>query len=339
MVIAASFAVVACQTAAPSAPTPTPTQAAATKPATAASGGGVPLHVSYSNLIATNLDAWLAYESGIFKQNGLDVTLDNIASSTGIPALLSGQTQIAHLGGSEALSAAAQGGDLVVIGVTNPTYPFVFMAPASISDVQQMQGKKIGVSNMGSSSDIATRVMLHKVGLDPEKDVSIVAVGSLENRIAALFSGAIDGGVAQPPDQLALEDKGFHVIYDMAAQHLPSVGDCIVVQRGWLNANHDIAQRYVDSIVQSLALSKKDKAQSIAVLSKYLKNTDQRALDVTYTFFVGSVEPDYPVVKPELYADSVQQLSASNEKIKSFDLKSILDNSLVQSAMDRHVGP
>ena len=41
---------------------------------------------------------------------------------------------------------------------------------------------------------------------------------------------AIDGGVAQPPDQLVLEDKGFHVIYDLAAQKLPSVGDSVVVQ-------------------------------------------------------------------------------------------------------------
>src|SRR5205807_5026260 len=185
---------------------------------------------------------------GIFKQNGLDVQLDNIASSTGVPALLSGQTQVAQLGGSEALSAAAGGGDLVIIGIIGGVYPFVFMAPASIASVDQLKGKKIGVSNIGSSSDIATRVMLHNVGLDPEKDVSIVAVGSLENRMAALLNGAIDGGVAQPPDQLALEDKGFHVIYDLAAQKLPSVGDSIVVQRSWLNSNHDVVQRYLDSI-------------------------------------------------------------------------------------------
>src|SRR5207248_2097923 len=122
-------------------------------------------------------------------------------------------------------------------------------------------------------------------------------------------------------------------------QKLPSVGDCIVVQRAWLNSNHDVAQRYIDSIVQAFALSKKNKEQSLPVLGKYLKNDDQRAMGVTYDFFVGTVTPDYPVVKPELFADAVQQLGAQNEKIKTFDLKSILDNQFVQSAMDRHVGP
>ncbi len=320
---------------------PSPAASAATSaPAAAAKPTAVTatLSVSYSNLIADNLPEWYAYESGIFKQNGLDVTLQNIASSTGIPALISGQVQFAHLGGSETLSAAVEGGDLVIIAITGPVYPFVFMAPASINSVQDLKGKKIGVSNPGSSSDIATRVMLSKVGLDPDKDVSIVAVGSLANRTAALLSGAIDAGLAQPPDQLALEDKGFHVIYDLAAQKLPSVGDCIVVQRTYLNSNRAVIQQYIDSIVQAIAATKKNKEASLPVLSKYLKTDDQRALGVTYDFFVGSVTPDYPVVSPDLFADAIQQLGSSNDKIKNFDVKSILDNSFVQSAMDRKVG-
>jgi hypothetical protein len=72
---------------------------------------------------------------------------------------------------------------------------------------------------------------------------------------------------------------------------------------------------------------------------KYLKNDDQRAMGVTYDFFVGTVTPDYPVVKADLFTDAMQTLGATNEKIKNFDLNSILDNEFIQSAMDRHVGP
>jgi NitT/TauT family transport system substrate-binding protein len=307
--------------------------------ATGAAGAATSLQVSYSNLIADNLPEWQAYESGIFKQHGLDVGLQNIVSSTGIPALIAGQVQIAHLGGSETLSAAAQGADLVVIGITGPVYPFVFMAPASISSVDQLKGKKIGVSNIGSSSDIATRVMLNKVGIDPDKDVTIVPVGSLQNRTAALLNGAIDGGVAQPPDQLVLEDKGFHVVYDLAAQKLPSVGDCIVVQRSYLTTHKDVLQRYVDSVVQAIAYSKKNRAESLPVLGKYLNTDDQRGLGATYDFFVGNVTPDYPTVSANLWGDAIEQLGAQNDKIKGFDVNTILDDEFVQSAMDRRVGP
>ncbi len=75
------------------------------------------------------------------------------------------------------------------------------------------------------------------------------------------------------------------------------------------------------------------------MLAKYLKNDDQRALGVTYDFFVGTVTPDYPVVEPEYFADAVEQLGTTNDKIKTFDLKSMLDNEFVQSAMTRKVGP
>jgi NitT/TauT family transport system substrate-binding protein len=245
---------------------------------------------------------------------------------------------MANVGGSETLSAAAQGADLVIIGTTLPVYPFVFMAPGNISSVDELKGKTIGVSNIGSTSDTATRVTLRNVGLDPNKDVTIVSVGSLENRMAALFQGAIDGGVAQPPEQLALEDKGFHVIYDLAAHKVPAAGGGIVVQRSWLKANRDVAQRYIDSLVEAAARSRQDKEAAIKVLQKYLNTDDRRALEATYDFFVGSVIPIYPTVNAAQFGDTVTQLAATNPRVKEFDLSTLLDDSLVQSAIERKVG-
>lgn len=296
------------------------------------------LHVSYSNVITDNLPAWEAFEAGIFKQNGLEVQLDNIPSSTGIPALISGQIQVAQLGGSETMSAAAAGADLAVLGIISPVYPFVFMVPNSITSLDQMRGKKIGVSNAGSTSDIATRVMLRKAGLNPDTDVTILAVGSLENRVAALTNGAIDGGMATPPDQLVLEEKGFHVIYDMAQQKLPSAGDVIAVKRSWLDQNQTVAQAYVDSVIQGVMRSRSDREFTLKVLEKYLKTSDQHALNVTYDYFVGEVTPVYPVIGVQNFEDAISQLSQSNDKIKTFDVKSMLVPQFVQSAMDRKVG-
>jgi NitT/TauT family transport system substrate-binding protein len=245
---------------------------------------------------------------------------------------------MANVGGSETLSAAAQGADLVIIGTTLPVYPFVFMAPGNITSVDELKGKTIGVSNIGSTSDTATRVTLRNVGLDPNKDVTIVSVGSLENRMAALFQGAIDGGVAQPPEQLALEDKGFHVIYDLAAQKVPAAGGGIVVQRSWLKANRDVAQRYIDSLVEAAARSRQDKELAIKVLQKYLNTDDRRALEATYEFFVGSVIPIYPTVSVGQFGDTVAQLASTNPRVKDFDLSTLLDDSFVQNAIERKVG-
>jgi NitT/TauT family transport system substrate-binding protein len=337
LLTAVSLLAAACSPAA-SPPGPSAPGAAPTGAANASGGAPTKLTVSFSNLIADNLAEWTAKEAGIFDKHGLDVDLENIASAQGVAAILSGQVQVGQFGGSETVSAAAGGADLVILGNLAPVYPFVFMSPADLTNVQDLRGKKIGVSAIGSSSDIATRVMLRNVGLDSEKDVTIVPVGSLENRIAALTNGAIQGGVAQPPDQLALEDKGFHVLYDLAQQKLPSANTAIVVQRAWLNANRDVAQRYVDSLVEAIARNRSDKAFATQVIKKYLKIEDDRAAATTYDFFVGQVTPQYPLSRPEQFEDAISQLSTSNEKVRGFDVTKIFDTSLVQSAMDRKVG-
>jgi len=227
---------------------------------------------------------------------------------------------------------------VLVVAQLAGVYPFVLEVASEIKTVNDLKGKKVGVSSVGSSSDIATRVALKKMGLDPEKDVSILAVGSAANRVAALFAGSIQGGVSQPPDSLDLEAKGFHVLYDLASQKLPSANTSVAVRRSYIAQNKDVVQRYVDAIVLGIKKLKSDKAFGISVLKKYFNSTDDAKMGVTYDFFVGNVTPQYPVVDPALFGDAVEQLSATNDKIKSFDLNSILDNSFVQSAMDRHVG-
>jgi NitT/TauT family transport system substrate-binding protein len=313
------------------------------QPATApsASGGAtaspppVHLEVSYSNIIGDELPLWATKEGGFFEKNGLDVTLSNIASATGVPAVNAGQVTFAQVGGSEVMAAAANGADLVVIAQLAGVYPFVLEVAADIKSVNDLKGKKIGVSSPGSSSDIATRVALKKMGLDPDKDVLIQAVGSAANRTAALLSGAIQAGVSQPPDSLALEAKGFHVLYDLASQKLPSANTSVAVRRSYIGTNKAVVQRYIDSLVQGIKKMKSDKAFGVSVLKKYFNSTDEAAMSATYDFYALSVAPTQPFAKPEMYVDAQTVLGANDAKVKAFDVSKMLDSTFVQSAVDR----
>jgi NitT/TauT family transport system substrate-binding protein len=310
--------------------------------APSASAGGtlapapaVHLDVSYSNIIGDELPLWATKEGGFFEKNNLDVNLTNIASAQGVPAVLAGQITFAQVGGSETLSAVAGGADLVVVAQLAGVYPFVLEVSQDIKTVADLKGKKVGVSSFGSSSDIATRVALKKMGLDPEKDVTIVPVGSAAQRTAALLAGAIQGGVSQPPDSLTLEAKGFHVLYDLASQHLPSANTSVVVRRSYINSNKDVVQRYVDSLVLGIKKLKADKAFGVTVLKKYFQSTDDQAMGATYDFYAQLVTATQPFAKPEMFADSQTTLGATNAAVKSFDVTKMLELSFVQSAVDR----
>src|SRR3979490_2851915 len=88
----------------------------------------------------------------------VDADLQFIASSTGVPALISDQTQFALIGGPETLGAVVGGADLVAIVQLSGAQPYLMEVTKSIQTLDDLRGKKVAVSTLGSSSDTATRL-------------------------------------------------------------------------------------------------------------------------------------------------------------------------------------
>jgi ABC-type nitrate/sulfonate/bicarbonate transport system substrate-binding protein len=295
--------------------------------------------MGYSNISGDDIASWVAVETGVFARHGLNVNAQLIAGgATTTAALLSGQIQIAQAGGSESLSAVAGGADLVIVATLAGVYPYLFEVIPEIKAMPDLVGKKLGVSNVGGSADIATRVVLRQNGLDPDKDVTIVATGSSQNRTSALLSGAIQGGMAGPPDNLTVEAIGLHPILDLASQHLPSANTVVVMQRSFVAANHDVVQRYVDALAEASVQLKKDRPGTIAVFKKYFQTDDDKSMSISYDFYATEVVQPLPFPRPEQFKDAIDALSATNPKVRDVDLGKLLDPSFVQNAADRGLG-
>jgi len=317
---------------APAATAATTTGAAssATPPPTVAK-----LVVSYSNVLPDYFPVYVAKEAGIYAQNFLDIDPQLIASTTGLPALLAGQTQIAHIGGAEALSASSGGGDVVIVGNTGPVWPYVLYVSADIKAPADLKGKKVAIAGVGGSYDIGIRQMLPKLNLAADSEVTVLSTGSTANATAALLAGAVQGTLSQPPDSLKLEAAGFHVLARLAELNLPTAATTIVVKREYLQANKAIVQRYVDSIVQAIAKARSDKALTVAAMKKYLKSDDDKGLAAAYDLYLGTVLKDPPLPAASQLAGIVEVVSRTNEKVRSVDLARLVDDSLVKSAVAR----
>jgi ABC-type nitrate/sulfonate/bicarbonate transport system substrate-binding protein len=320
-----------------------PTQAAAGSPSPTARPCCTKVVAAYSNISADDWIPWYAFEKGIFKDNGLDVDLQSInGGAQTSAALLSGGIQIGQFGGSEALSANAGGADLVIVANLAPVYPYKLYVQKGIKTLADLKGKnpkaKVGVSNAGGSSDIATRSALKAAGIDPDKDVDIIAVGSHANRTAALLAGTIDAGVDDPPEDLELVKAGLTPLIDLAGQKLPAANTGVIMQRTYLTANKDTVQAYVDSLVIARLKMKSDKAGAVTVLGKYFKLDNQDALNNAYDFFMNEVTVPYLFPDVTQFKDAVEILGKTNDKIKTVDIAKMLDRSFMQSAQDRKLG-
>ncbi|MBV9327574.1 MAG: ABC transporter substrate-binding protein [Chloroflexi bacterium] len=295
-----------------------------------------PTHVlvSYSEMSSSPLPLWTAIDNGYFAQNDIQVDAQYIPSTSGVAGLLSGSTNIAFLGGSDILGAVTTGADLVVLADPIAVYPYELLVDPSITDPSQLKGKTIGISNFGSSSDVATRVVLKHFGLDPSTDVTIIAVGNGQNRSAALQSGAIQAEVDAPPTSLPLKAAGFPSLYNLAASGLPNLNNAMVVRRDWRDANRDLVQRFVDAEIQGLNEVRSRPDVGSLSLAKWL-NLDSDTATQTAQWGVANVYAVVPWVRPAAFSDSLELLAQSNDRLNGFDPSTIIDNSFVQSAQDR----
>lgn len=295
----------------------------------------VKLVVSYSNVLADFFPAYVAKEAGIFDRNGLDVDLQLIASTTGLPALLAGQTQLAHIGGSEAITSVAGGGDVVIVANTGPVWPYALYVAPDIKAPADLKGKKVAIAAAGGTYDIGVRLMLPKLGLTPDTDVTVFATGSTANAAAALLSGGVSATLSQPPDTLKLEAAGFRSLARMADFNLPTAATTVVVRRDFLTANRALVQRYVDAIVQAIARARADKPFTVATLKRYLKSDDDKGMAAAYDLYVGVVLKDLLPPTAAQLQGTAEIVGKFNDKVKNVDLAKLVDDSFVRSALDR----
>jgi sulfonate transport system substrate-binding protein len=297
---------------------------------------------AYSNAGMGHLQDWIGEDAGIFQKNGLDVLDQKVGNSTAVMAsLLSGQTDVGQSGGSDAVSADASGADVVIISVLIPVYSYLLEVPKAVTSVDQLKGKKVGVDAYGSAGEIGVRVALNKLGLNPDKDVSIVAVGDIPTRAAALLQGAIVATVLNPPASLDVESKGFHPLISLPEQKLPASTQSTIVQRSWLNAHRDLAQRYIDSIVEANTMARQNKQFTLDLMRKrmYQDTTNDAVMTAVYDFYIGQIFPPAPFPRPDMLQDSLTELASKNAAVKNIDPAKIVDPSLVQSAVDRGLAP
>jgi NitT/TauT family transport system substrate-binding protein len=321
-VAAACFALVllAASTAAPAAAAQPTTAPAIAQPASA---GLTNIAVSYPEGGA-HLPLFIARDKGIFNNYGLNVDLKPLGGGpAATAALLGGDIQLVDITGSEIVNADAQGADVVILATLDPIYPYVFEVSQDITSTEDLKGK-----------NIATRVVLKQQGLDPDTDVTILAVQQEGARMAALQSGQICCSVAQVSDRLELEKSGFHTLYDLTSENLPNSQGVIAAKRDYIQANPQVVQNFMNSLVAGIALMKADKAGALPVLKAQLSLDDDSIVSATYDFFATDVVPSVPMPAANQFADSISLLAEQNEKVAGFDVSKYIDTSYLQNAVN-----
>jgi NitT/TauT family transport system substrate-binding protein len=249
-----------------------------------------------TSLSAGNWIPWLAKEAKIYEKHGLDVQLILLRGS--------GQTSAALLGGSIFASPVAlptvmladlSGADLVNVAHTVPGVQTKMLVKPDIRRAEDLRGKRIATSSLGSLGDFLFKYILRKNGLDPNREVTWLSIGTPPDRLQALFTGAVDATEASYPFDVQAQRKGFRVLFDARKEVVyPSMS--VVTRRKSIVEDRDTVMRMIRAHVEGIAFFKHNKEFSLKVLSKQLKINDRETLENSYdTYRQDFISVPYPI--------------------------------------------
>ena len=234
-----------------------------------------------NNTLSTNgLPAWMAKESGIFRNNGLDVQIVYFRGGTiTAMALIARETPISQVSGPPIVSAALKGADAVMVAGGNVVSEYWLMSKPEVKTGAQLKGGSVAIATFGGLSDSLSRVALQKLGLNPAKDVTLVQIGTIPERLSALESGKVQAAMLNAPDNFRAQKRG---LYKLAEVRLPYQGIGVGTTRTFIRDNPDVVRRYVKSQVEAIHRLKTDREAGIRVLGKYLNIPDREVLEKAY---------------------------------------------------------
>ena len=292
-----------------------------------------PLRVGIPGLSAEFAPVWAANDRGLLKKYGFESEIIAMQGGTQLAqAVIGASIPIAVMGGAY-LTAAVRGADLVMIATHMDKFPYSLIVKPNIKKVEDLKGTKLAISRFGSSSDAGLRVALQKLGLNPDKDVTILQVGGQTERFAALKGGTVDGTVVIPPLSGAAQRLGYNALINMTELGIPYPQEGVVVSRQMIGSRRETIIRFLKAYIEGVKELKTDKEFAIAVMAKHLRldrKKDREALEDSFKEVVIEQMLKIPSINLEAIKVGLDLLGKDKPARASSNPRDYVDGSLMQ---------
>jgi ABC-type nitrate/sulfonate/bicarbonate transport system substrate-binding protein len=296
------------------------------------------LNVSYP-LGGSSSYFWTAYRSGSFEKHGLKINPVFIPGGvTALQSLMAKELFIELTAGPAAIRAWARGGkEITFIGAVGNRLDYVLVAVPSVRNAEELKGKRVGVSQLGASPDFIARLGLRQLGLNPERDVTIVPIGSPGERWAALNAGHVHASLFQPPFTLRARKSGFPTLLDFSTLDFPYILSGVLTTRSFIRSDRETVMNFMRGLADGMDFyrDEKNKDRVIRFLGEYYKSNAVEELEETRSVYI-KMTPGLPVVTVK----SIENVIQDDRDLSSLGLKpeEMLDLSFLQRLEEERKG-
>jgi NitT/TauT family transport system substrate-binding protein len=222
-----------------------------------------------------HLPVWVAKDAGYFSKNGLNVEPVNIRGGALITmGIMSGQLQFSGAGAESAVAARVEGGDVVLLACPVDSDPVYFITRPEIKSAAELKGKATAVTRLGSTTHFYLRAAARHVGLDPEKDLVILQLGTGTETVAALENGRIAAAALTHRYALPFLQRGWPLLVDLSTTDLVYPSSCVASSRAFVKNEPKLVENFLRAYVAGIQLIKKDAPFAEKSFARWLRERD-----------------------------------------------------------------
>jgi len=254
------------------------------------------IRIGYPSLSFRQSNVWVAREVGIFKKYGLDV--DPVFLRGGqiaTQALAGGDPPIVNIG--TVVQANLTGFNLVLVAAVETQYDQIVFARPGINKLEQLKGKRFGISGFGAATHYATLILMKHLNFEP-KDLSLLPSGPDAERMAALSAGKLDATLFTSSAAAPARKAGFVELLQIADLGVEVQGNGFATSRDYVKTNRDVVKNALKGFVEAIYFIYANKKETQKVFTKYMRTNDPEVLEDSYNGYIKSIpKKPYPTLK------------------------------------------
>jgi len=266
----------------------------------------------------SNLPIWVAKDAGYFAQRGLNVEPVQIRGGSLIAlAIITNDLPFSGVGAESVVAARAAGGDVVLLACPVDADPVYLITRPEIKSAAELKGQASAVTRYGSSTHFYLRAALKHVGLNPDKDMTILQLGAGPEMVAALETGRIAAAALTTRYAAPFLQRGWPVLVDLSTTDLVYPSSCVTSSRAFIRAEPKITDDFLKAYVAAIHLIKKDHRFAEKSFSKWMREKDATITKRTVGAYARLFKTA-PVVPDKGIENVVQDLIKQRPEFKEY---------------------
>ncbi|MEK6600520.1 MAG: ABC transporter substrate-binding protein [Candidatus Binatota bacterium] len=283
------------------------------------------LYAIYTARVLSQSMPWIAQEAGLFKKYDLDVQLIFVTpGAPAVAAILTGDSELSVQGAGALSRALVQGNrEVQFIGGIKNILTHSVLAKPEIKGPENLRGKRIGVSRIGSNPHYFAAQALRRFGLEP-RDVSFIQTGGAPETLAALVAQGIDAAVLTSPTDAQALGLGYHYVIYGPDLRIPYAATTFNARRSVIAKRPQVLGRFMRAMAESAKILHMDKEFTYKVLGKYLRIDDRRILEAGYNAEIKALEPRL-AMKLESFQANLDEIAPIEPRAKNVKPQEMID--------------